>query len=119
MTTSGSTGGEQPITEQDVTGFAQKLEQWGTTLPPGEQALLALIMQRANSTEAADVQGYQSYSALSSTVTRSWLSPWVLNQGLSYRGVLGAADPFVKDTGPSWVNSPRASIGGLGDPAMR
>jgi hypothetical protein len=117
MTTSGSSQGEQPISEQDVTGFTQKLEQWSATLPPAEQALLSMILSRAHSTtEDTDVQGF---TLLTSAVTRSWLSPWALNQSLSYRGILGADDAFVKDTGPTWVNSPRASIGGFGGEVIR
>ena len=35
------------ITEADVDGFRDKLERWGSTLTPGEQAVLHLVVLRA------------------------------------------------------------------------
>lgn len=111
-------GSEQPITEQDVAGFAEKLEQWGNSLPPAEQALLTLILARAKSTEAEEVEGMSSPTVgLSAAQTRSWVTPWVVNQNLSYTPYLKNAS-FAKDTGPSWVNSPRMA-GGLGQQVIR
>lgn len=111
MTTSG--GAEQPISEQDAASFADKLERWGATLPASEQALLSMIMARARST-TGDVEGFSGPSfSVTSALTRSWLTPWALNSTLTYQGVLDGDGAFVKDSGPSWVNSPRsASLGG-------
>src|SRR4051812_17327784 len=102
-------GPEQLISKQDVEELAKKLEEWGATLPPGEQALLTLIVSRAKASESEDVVGTSTPSVgLSAVQTRAWLTPWVLNRNLSFApGSAIAADAFAKDTGPSWVDSPR------------
>jgi hypothetical protein len=105
---------EQLITERDVAELARKLEEWGATLAPAERALLTLIMSRAQSTETRVVRSSPGVG-LSATQTRAWLTPWALKRNLSFvAGIASASDAFAKDTGPSWVDSPRkaAEFGG-------
>jgi hypothetical protein len=109
---------EQLISEKDVADLAEKLEKWGATLPPAERALLTLIMSRAKSTDFTEPTASSAPTehlgtgaaavGLSASQTRAWLTPWTVNRNLSFKpGSVAASDAFVKDTGPSWVDSPR------------
>jgi hypothetical protein len=112
-------GAEQLITKDHVHELAKKLEDWSATLPPAEQALLNLILNRAKSTASvATMEAFTSGTAAASTAssaavglsaaqTRTWLTPWVLNRNLSFAATSVNEVAFAKDTGPSWVNSPR------------
>jgi len=49
------------ITETDVVGFQDKLEEWGATLSVGEQAVLRMVMVRAfppGSVPEPEVEGF-------------------------------------------------------------
>ena len=50
------------VSEQDLQSVAQKMVEWGKSLPQNEQAAFALIMQRAanrkGSGNGSDVQGF-------------------------------------------------------------
>jgi hypothetical protein len=50
------------ITEADVDGFRERLDQWGTTLPEGEQAVLRMVLVRAfppdGGADAGEVEGF-------------------------------------------------------------
>jgi hypothetical protein len=47
-----------PVSDEEVSSFAQKLEDWGKDLPPEEQALLQVLVGRAEGTSEEDVQGF-------------------------------------------------------------
>jgi hypothetical protein len=94
-------GPEQRITEQEASSLAQKLEAWSKTLPPAERALLTLIIHRAQESQEKELHGVLDLSAANSSL---WLRPWAASQALSF---IDRAAFFAKDTGPSWVNSPR------------
>jgi hypothetical protein len=103
-------GEEHLFTEQDVKALADKLEQWTQTLPVSEQALMALILENARAPERGEIEGYQAVTSLRSANLFSWLSLWVINRRVSYFSNLGNV-AYVKDTGPSWSNDPRKTMG--------
>lgn len=49
------------LTRDEVSAFATKLEQWGRSLAPREQALLMEILHRAASLDADDVEGHAAF----------------------------------------------------------
>ena len=51
------------ITEDDVTGFRDKLDAWASTLSAGEQAVLQLVLVRAFPPSSDDeVEGFDARS---------------------------------------------------------
>ena len=49
------------ITEDDVTGFRDKLDEWASTLSAGEQAVLQLVLVRAFPPSPDDeVEGFEA-----------------------------------------------------------
>lgn len=54
---------QQPvqITEADGQALAAKLSEFSKSLAPGEQACLAMLLQRATEDTGEDVQGYGQY----------------------------------------------------------
>ncbi len=52
------------ITEDDVTGFRDKMDAWASTLSAGEQAVLQLVLVRAFPPESDDdVEGFDGKSS--------------------------------------------------------
>jgi hypothetical protein len=79
------------VTEQDVVSLKEKLRAFSATLPPGEQVVLGLLLER--STTEAEVQGYGGTGLLTPSVRTSlvqnFYSPGALGSfGLEQRGGL-------------------------------
>lgn len=86
----------EPVTQADLDSFAGRLDEWGASLPPTEQAILKLLLAKPQGD--ADTQGY--YGALAggsfSSLATTQFSP-LLAQGIGVGG-LGAK------TGADWMN---------------
>lgn len=93
-----------PVSQEDVTAFVQKLENWGKELPPKERALLQILLSRAEGTSPADVdvQGYALPSI--GLVANSALSP------LLSAGRLGVTGAWV-EMGDPWAQWSARSAG--------
>jgi hypothetical protein len=85
------------ITQYDVNEFAKKLEQWSNDLPPAEQAVLAAMISQASEIVGAAQEPVRP--AVKFTVPLdSIVGRFIVDQG--------PERIFIKDPGPSWVNSP-------------
>jgi hypothetical protein len=92
-------GGEpERITEAEVQAFAQKLEEWGSQLPEGEQALLRMLVSAAEGTAPEDVAGYMLNLSIGGAASASLTR------------LIGAGDikttAWGEENGPDWINSP-------------
>jgi hypothetical protein len=86
------------ISNQDLQDFAQRLQNWGNTLPGKDRALLQLLMARAGtSTGEAEVQGYSIESIEAATV--SALGPMVKS------GLVARTPRAWVQMGTPWVQS--------------
>jgi hypothetical protein len=92
--------GEEPITDAEVTAFAKKLEDWGSQLPQGEQALLRLLLSAAQDTSPDDVVGYALSTSIGDAATTS-LTSMLGGSTLTVSGRIG----WLKESGPSWLRS--------------
>lgn len=88
------------ITPDDVNAFARKLEEWSASLPEKERALLAVMLDdtqvrfaEQHDDEGRAVPRVQFEAPLESIVGRFVLEP-------------DAGAIFIKESGPTWVNSP-------------
>jgi hypothetical protein len=73
---------DREITEDEVKAFADKLSEWAKSLPPEEQALLGLVLDRAQAAgEEVDVKGYEFPSITG--ITTEILNP-MIGQPASY-----------------------------------
>ncbi len=77
------------VTAQDVVSLKEKLRAFSATLPPGEQVVLGLLLER-NTTDG-EVQGYGGTGLLTPSVKTSlvqnFFSPGALGSfGLEQRG---------------------------------
>jgi hypothetical protein len=86
---------EEPFTEAEVTAFARKLDEWGSQLPPEEQALLHVILGRAEGTSEDDVQAFALDMSIGDAAS-GYLS------GLMASGDLTARKSWVK-LGTPWT----------------
>jgi len=86
----------EPITQEDVVAFAQKLESWGRELPPKERTLLQLLIARAEGTNIADldVQGYVLPTL--STTTIGLFSPLLSTGRLSSPAWIQSGDLWAQ-----------------------
>ncbi len=48
-------GYPSPVSRDDIASLARKLDEWGTSLPPQERALLELIVSRARLVQPDDL----------------------------------------------------------------
>lgn len=103
-----------PITQAEVDSFAQKLEQWGSGLPPKEQALLQLMLARVNAVGSDDLQAHDDGS-LPHVPIRTGISG-LFSPLLSHSGVL--ASGWV-EAGDPWVQGSGGNIGRFINPAIR
>jgi len=91
---------EEPITEAEVASFASKLEDWGSHLPQGEQALLRVLLAAAQGTSQEDVVGYILGMSIGDAASGA-LTTAIGGSNLSVAGRIG----WMKETGPSWLRS--------------
>jgi hypothetical protein len=91
---------ESNITTDDVDSFARKLEEWSSSLPSKERALLAVMLAETKQAASGNVPPGEGRTALirfeaplESIVGRFTVEP-------------EGADIFIKESGPTWVNSP-------------
>jgi hypothetical protein len=99
---------ENEISEDEVNAFASKLETWSNELPEKERQLLHMMLTvPGGSAGQAEVEGFDwnSYATMSQQPYRYQL------QGNMY-SVIGRfqfdnSAYHIKESGPSWVNSPR------------
>jgi hypothetical protein len=61
---------EKKIGEEDVKEFAVKLREWAVSLPPEEQALLGIMLERAQASDprTVDVEGFEFPSITRATI---------------------------------------------------
>ena len=88
------------ITEADAQSAAAKLKDFVATLPPAEQAVIAMLLDRATGDASDDVQGYNWFSGF------NWL----------YRpnqiGVSDAVSLFWRPMAPSGPSPNNGNRGG-------
>ncbi len=85
----------EPITQEDVAAFAQKLESWGRQLPPKERTLLQLLIARAEGTDIADLD-VQGYVLSSPSITTTRLFSPLLSTGRLSGAWVEAGDPWAQ-----------------------
>ena len=57
-----------PISKKEIAALTRKLDDWGASLPPAEQALLQLIVSKAQLVDPDEVRAQQTREALSVAV---------------------------------------------------
>lgn len=94
MTTEPSDADIEPVTQEDLKGFADHLAEWGANLPPKEKAILALMLSQAR--EQADVAGFSQggFATAYSSAAVANLSP-VFARGIGIRGFNGASADWM------------------------
>lgn len=86
----------EPVNEQDLQSFAQKLQAWGEGLPNHERALLQVLLTNAES--GGEIQGYGQNFAFSSPSILAQMTPLV------FRGIGVSADGDAAWTNAHWMN---------------
>jgi hypothetical protein len=89
----------EPLTEGDISEFAQKLETWGQQLPAKERLLLQLLVARAERASDVEVQGFAFPSI--APATNSLFSPLV--EGGSLQAGVAWADIWRVGDVQSWL----------------
>ena len=111
-------GKPQTVTKSDIATIAKKLQEFSEQLEPKEQALLRLLLARADEDVAIDAYEFVPETSVSRTVSRGlqgllggrgvrvsgWVEagdPWVQSGG----GWVEAGDPWVQSGGGGWVEA--------------
>ena len=72
---------EQRISQEDLDKFAKRLNEWSTSLSTDEQALLGIVLGRANASDPGDVDEETYEFPSFGDVTREMLRPIVGETG--------------------------------------
>ncbi|WP_107656007.1 hypothetical protein [Nocardia suismassiliense] len=94
------------ITPEDVNEFAQKLDYWSNQLPPKERAVLAAMLAQTSSLVPVDEE-----EPLPPLVRFKVPLESIVGRFIVERREESAM--YIKESGPTWVNSPH--IGDWGE----
>lgn len=95
---------EFDVTDENLNSFVSKLNEWGSSLNVGEQALLQVILTRAGA-EAPDVEGFAMGAKQFGVSASSFLGPMVSARGLSVRAPGAANSGAWVELGEPWAKS--------------
>jgi hypothetical protein len=95
---------EFEVTDESLSSFTDKLNEWGKGLNVGEQALLQVILTRAGA-EAPDVEGFSFGTAQFGASAASFLSPMVSSRAISVRAPGAANAGAWVELGDPWAKS--------------